>query len=247
MSDRTESVMLWTGGKDSCLALHEAGSRGFEVTSLVTLVPPGERFRAHPVAVLRMQAEAMRLPYRTVEVGMPFRLGYAEALRRIRDEMSVGTIITGDIDAIAGHPNWIRVLSDTLGMEVVIPLWKRDRLALLESMVERKFRVCISCVNRERMGEEWVGSLLDDAGIQKLIRWSSETGGDLCGEQGEYHTLVLDAPMFDRSLQFDQTSVTREGAYSFLNIFNSSVKKRIQYPHIKHSPSSSRISPKVAL
>ncbi len=47
------AVVLWTGGKDSCLALHLSKYK-YHIKALATFVPAGEgEFRAHPQSEMR--------------------------------------------------------------------------------------------------------------------------------------------------------------------------------------------------
>src|SRR6187399_1608364 len=73
-SSNMKSAVLWTGGKDSALALHR--SAGLGVTELVTFVPPDAHFQAHDLELMAWQARALGLPHRRVVVGLPYQEGY---------------------------------------------------------------------------------------------------------------------------------------------------------------------------
>lgn len=241
------AAVLWTGGKDSCLALHEAAGLGYNVSSLVTFVPPDAAFRAHPVPRLRRQAEAMSLPYHTFEVRPPYKQGYQSAFRLMQEELGISHVITGDIDEVGGNQNWVRSIANELGMGVVTPLWERSRQSLMESILEQQFRVCFSYVRSPWLGPEWVGRELTEAVLGELKRVSSETGMDLCGEQGEYHTLVLDAPMFHNPLSLDRARIRTEEGNSFLEFQETSVLKKHRYSFHGNPLPAKLIFPKDAL
>ena len=57
------AAVLWTGGKDSALALHEARLNGCRVRCLVTFASPEPNFLAHPLAFMKLQATALALPH----------------------------------------------------------------------------------------------------------------------------------------------------------------------------------------
>ena len=78
------AAMLWTGGKDSSMALYEANQNGYCVRCLVTFAPPEPNFLAHPLSFIKMQAQALALPHyvcpsarRSREVTRPAWAGYA--------------------------------------------------------------------------------------------------------------------------------------------------------------------------
>lgn len=226
MPGRHPAVVLWTGGKDSCLALHEASALGYSIRSLVTFGPPAAAFRAHPIPFLQKQAEAMGLVHRMIEVMPPLEQGYQRAFRYIRDELGASHVITGDIDEVGTHPNWVKTIAGSLGLNVLMPLWKRERSIVMDSLISNNYRVLFSYVRRPWLGAEWVGRELTETSLGELKRVGMETGMDLCGEQGEYHTLVLDGPMFGRTLHLDLTSVRTEAGSSFLDIQALSIRKK---------------------
>jgi len=65
------AAVLWTGGKDCNLALYEAQQAGYEIVALVTFMMGNGKFKAHPIDVMRLQAEALGIPYITIPVAEP--------------------------------------------------------------------------------------------------------------------------------------------------------------------------------
>lgn len=194
------AVVLWTGGKDSCLALHEALTSGCCVRGLVTFAPPEPQFLAHPVAVMQAQARALDLPHRLLTVEPPHEENYTRNIRALR-EQGVDLLITGDISEVGGSPNWICRCAEPAGMPVWTPLWGRDRRTLLDDLLAQKFSVLFSCVKTRWLAAGWLGRELDALAIHDLQNERARSGLDLCGEEGEYHTLVTDAPRFRQRLQ----------------------------------------------
>jgi diphthine-ammonia ligase len=205
------AAMLWTGGKDSSLALFEAGQNGYCVRRLITFAPPEPDFLAHPLQFMKLQAQALGLPHYVLPVREPFDEGYETHLRKIRDEMGIDAVVTGDIAEVGGSPNWIRERSRPIGMEVHTPLWGRDRGALLEQLLIHEFDVLFSCVKTRWLAESWIGRKLDERAIADLRAVRERTGLDLCGEEGEYHTLVTSGPQFTGAIRVSSHSIrTRE-------------------------------------
>ena len=212
--------VLWTGGKDCALAFLEGQGLGYEICNLVTFIPKrrGEpthtnQFRAHPLEHMEVQSELMGIRHLVMDVESPFKRGYERAIGFLREEHGLDTLITGDIDEIRTHGsgNWIRECSRYSGMRVETPLWKRDREELLYRVMEAGLEVFISCVKEPWFKDgSWIGEL-DSGVIERLKGIGGEPKLDLCGEQGEYHTLVLDGPMFlERRIRFLEYSVIKE-------------------------------------
>ncbi len=214
---RTAAV-LWTGGKDSAFALHLAANRaGYRIERLVTFVPPRAQFRAHPLAVMRLQAKALDLPHRTVLIRKPYRPSYERSLAQLRAE-GIQTLVTGDIDRVGGAPSWIGECARPLGLEVFAPLWQRSRTGILRALIRSRFEVIISCIDRSRLGPEWLARTLDPDAVRDLEEMRRSAGVDPAGEQGEYHTITLDAPMFRRRLAVRSWKPSRYGRWSYANL-----------------------------
>lgn len=212
------AAMLWTGGKDSSMALYEADQNGCCISCLVTFAPPQPDFLAHPMSFIKMQAQALALPHYILPISAPFEKSYEASLCRLRDEMGINCVVTGDIAEVDGNPNWIRERSRSVGMNVHTPLWGRDRNALLRQLLDRGFKARFSCVNRRWLNESWVGRELDDSAIAELCAICEQTDLDMCGEEGEYHTLVVDGPQFTRSIDIRSYSKCATDSLVYMNI-----------------------------
>lgn len=192
------AALLWTGGKDGALALHEARAAGVLVTQLITFTPEEPCFRAHPLSLIDAQARALRVPHRCIVIAEPFGEGYVKAIRELRETDQVDALITGDIAEVGGYPNWVRQCAEPSGMAVLTPLWGRNRRTLLDQLLALDFDVRFSCVKKRWLDASWVGRRLDDSSIAELDECRQCTGLDLCGEEGEYHTMILNGPGFHR-------------------------------------------------
>ena len=81
-----------------------------------------------------------------------------------------------------------------------VALWGCDRFELLNRLLSCKFRAIFSCVKKPWFTDEWLGKELNKDSLDKLGMINAKTGLDISGEQGEYHTLVLDGPPFRKSI-----------------------------------------------
>lgn len=208
--------MLWTGGKDSALALYEARLSGYDIRCLATFAPPEPRFLAHPLAVIELQAKSVGLPHHVLSVDQPYEAGYERALRRLREVTDIDEVVTGDIAEVDGMPNWILERTRAVSMRAHRPLWGRDRESLLRALLQAGFRVIVSCVETRRLAAQWVGRTLDEAAIAELSLIRRGNGLDLCGENGEYHTLALDGPLFDRGIELHGRTTRTAGTLAYL-------------------------------
>lgn len=211
-SDRISTGMSsvavsWTGGKDSSLALYETEMSGYRINCLVTFAPSQERFLAHPLAFMRLQAQALGLEHRVITLEEPYERGYENAISSLNEECGINALVTGDISEIAGHAtNWMMDRCTNCGIDLFRPLWHRDGLQILNRLLSLRFRIVFSCVKRPWFTDDWLGLELSQSVIGRLCELSERTGLDICGEQGEYHTSVLDGPLFKKSIRMTSYS-----------------------------------------
>lgn len=220
------AAMLWTGGKDSSLAFFEAGRDGYAIQCLVTFAPPQAEFLAHPLVFMKMQAQALGLPHHVLPVCEPFAESYESHLRAMRNEMGIDIVITGDIAEVGGAPNWIRERSRPAGMQVHTPLWGRDRRELLEQLSRHGFEVLFSCIKKRWLDESWVGRKLNENAVADLQAVRDRTGLDLCGEEGEYHTLVANGPQFAHAIAVQSYSVRGTESLAYMAIHDLSLAEK---------------------
>lgn len=209
-------IVLWSGGKDAMQALCHAREAGHQVVALVTFAPPSPRFLAHPLSQVRRQAAALGLPHRLITIEAPFDLGYERALAKLKKEWQLDGVVTGDIDSVAGAPNWIRERCRPLGLTVHTPLWQQSREVLLADLLARGIVAHLSCVDTRFLPPEWVGRTLDAATLAELQQLAATRGFDACGEQGEYHTMVTDGPGFAAPLVLGRWQVARQEPLAYL-------------------------------
>ncbi|WP_017786533.1 hypothetical protein [Aeromonas dhakensis] len=209
-------IVLWSGGKDAMQALCHAREAGHQVVALATFAPPSPRFLAHPLSQVRRQAAALGLPHLLVTIEAPFDLGYERALTKLKEEWQLDGVVTGDIDSVAGAPNWIRERCRPLGLTVHTPLWQQPREALLADLLARGIVAHLSCVDTRFLPPEWVGRTLDAATLTELQQLAATRGFDACGEQGEYHTMVTDGPGFTAPLVLGRWQVARQEQLAYL-------------------------------
>ncbi|WP_310597814.1 Dph6-related ATP pyrophosphatase [Aeromonas aquatica] len=209
-------IALWSGGKDAMQALCHARDQGHQVVALVTFAPPNPRFLAHPLPLVRRQAEALGLPHQLVTIAAPFEQSYEQALVSLQREWAIEGVVTGDIDSVGGADNWIRARCQPLGLTVHTPLWQQPRDVLLADLLARGIRAHLSCVDSRVLTPDWVGRALDAASLAELQALAARQGFDACGEQGEYHSMVTDGPGFAAPIPLNGWRVQRQDHLAYL-------------------------------
>lgn len=199
------ALLLWTGGKDSALAFYRAQAAGYEIIRLVTFAPTAPHFRAHPIPVMKKQSACLGVPHEVIIVEEPLKDAYRTALAACAQKYDIATIVTGDIALVNSQPNWIAECCADMAVEILMPLWGEDRGQLMEALVAAGFHVVISCARSKYFSADWIGRRIDEETLAELQTLHEQTGLDMCGENGEYHTLVLDGPIFKYPVALSST------------------------------------------
>ena len=197
--------MLFSGGKDSCLALDK--SRSFhDVTCLISLISENKEsymFHVPNIELTGRQAEAIGLPIvqRRTKGKKERELEDLEtAIGRAKGDFDLEGIVTGAVKSIYQSTRVQRICK-RLGLWCFNPLWLKDEIELLNEVVNSKYEVVISGVFAFPLDEKFLGRKLDNGMIQKLERLRDEYGVSPAGEGGEIETTVIDAPFFKKRLE----------------------------------------------
>lgn len=206
----------WSGGKDSCFALIQAIKQGYQPKALLNVLNEhGKISRSHgiPSEILKAQAERAALPmYLLPSSWQDYEMKFVGALQLLAKEYELQYAVFGDID-LQAHRDWEEMVCRKAGLQAVLPLWKQDRRTLVDEMIASGIETIIVSCN-EIMGERFLGKTLTPAVIDEL----EEIGIDTCGENGEFHTLVLSCPLFSTRLEVEVTSKTLHEDYWFTNL-----------------------------
>jgi len=211
-----KAFVSWSGGKDSCLALDHARRAGYDVAVLLNmLAEDGKYSRSHGLrrSMLKAQADAMGAE---ILFGQTTWEDYEEVfLERLSFLKSRGftTGVFGDID-LEGHRDWVERICRTAGLNAVLPLWNRDRDALLDDFLSSDYRATIVSVREDSLGREWLGRILDRVAVEAF----RTADIDLSGENGEYHTFVFDGPSFKEPVLFKTGDIHDTQGYAFLEL-----------------------------
>lgn len=214
----TESIALcsWSGGKDSCFALMQAIPQGIAPAVLLNVLnEEGKISRSHgiPSSILQAQARAAGIPLHCISSSwQEYEQKFTHALQILKEQYHLTHAVFGDID-LQPHRDWEEKVCTNAGLTAVLPLWQQDRKKLVLQMLEAGIETMIvSCNNT--MGESFIGRKLTPALIDELEALQI----DPCGENGEFHTLVLNCPLFSHPLQVSVTEKLQHEAYWFARL-----------------------------
>lgn len=207
------TLCSWSGGKDSCFALLQAIQMAYTPRVLLNVLnEEGKISRSHgiPSAILHAQAKEAGLPIHMISSSWEaYEQHFTAALQQLKKDHQLTHAVFGDID-LQPHRDWEEKVCGNAGLTAVLPLWQRNRKELVMQMLESGIEtIIISC--NETMGEKYIGKTITPALVDEL----EAIGIDACGENGEYHTLVLDCPLFQNRIGVKVLRALHHGNYWF--------------------------------
>ncbi|WP_433596514.1 diphthine--ammonia ligase [Lysinibacillus xylanilyticus] len=207
-------IASFSGGKDSVLALYKAMKVGEAVGLIVMLEEEGERSRSHgmPPELIRAQAKSIGLPVYTAAASwIEYEKVFMSLLEKAKNQ-GAEVLVTGDLD-MPEHGCWHDKVTKNAGLKLGMPLWEMDHREAVEEFINLGFVTIIVTVNLSLgMREEDLGRTLTHEYIKEL----EARGIDPCGEGGEFHTTVLDGPIFKQPIPVRKCEIIRNGEYAFL-------------------------------
>ncbi len=195
---------LISGGKDSLYAIYLAKKQGYDVTYLLSMISQSSEsymFHHPNINLTKVHAEIMGIPLLVEETLGEKERELADLERLIsKVKNEVDGILTG---AIASNYQMERIdrICRRSGLKSISPLWHINPERYWNDLLNSGFRIMISSVSAEGLGEKWLGRIIDEKAINELKELNRKIKIHLGFEGGEAETLVLDCPMFRRRIE----------------------------------------------
>ncbi|MFA5034148.1 MAG: diphthine--ammonia ligase [bacterium] len=209
-------IVSWSGGKDSCLACYKAIKMGYNVSYLLnTISNEYKRVRFHGTkdTIIQKQAHAIDIPLLQIETNADsYEKEFKEAVRSVLSEGIEGMVF-GDI--FLHMREFADKICNELGIQSIEPLCGYNPEEILQDFIDLGFKSVIVATQANLLGKGWLGRKLDKSFLKYIKRLKSV---DVCGENGEFHSLVIDGPIFKQRINITKShKILREG-YRFLDI-----------------------------
>lgn len=207
-------IVSYSGGKDSTLALYHAMQVGKAIGLIVMLEEQGLRSRSHAMSmeIIQAQANALGLPIITASSSWnDYETEFLKLLAHAKQQ-GAEVLVTGDLD-MPEHGCWHDRITQQAGLKLCMPLWQRPHREVIEEFIQLGFKTMIVTVNLN------LGMKVDDLGKILTLDYIQELenrGIDPCGEGGEFHSTVIDGPLFTAPIAVRKGDILYHENYAFL-------------------------------
>lgn len=212
-------AVMWSGGKDSALALARARRDGRQIGCLLNFIDDATRrvrFHATRAELIAAQADAIGVELRQRATSWSdFEGAFRDTLASIAADGYAG-VVFGDIH-LADVRAWYEERVRAAGLEHVEPLWGEEPLALLREFVSGGGRAVITCCETAKLDERWLGRVIDEQFVGEIGREPV----DPCGENGEYHSFAFAGPAFRAPVAWSAGPRRTEAGFVQLDLLSS--------------------------
>ena len=207
-------IASFSGGKDSMLALYKAKQVAEPLGLIAMLDETEEHSHSHRLTPEFLTAQAQAIGYPIYSRGASWTTYEQHFIELLQEAKKKGAevLVTGDVD-VAYEGTWHADVTNKVGITLSMPLYLKDHRSLVEEFIDLGFIAMVTTVNLSLgMRIEDLGRILTRDFLDELQQRSI----DPCGEGGEFHTTVIDGPIFSAPLQVQPLDIITYENYAFL-------------------------------
>ena len=169
-------------------------------------------FHGTEARLIQLQSQSIGIPLLQKETTWNgYEQEFKEAVKSLLPNGIKGMVF-GDI-YLQEHREWVERVCGELGIEAVEPLWNKDTEKVFTDLIDAGFEAIIVSAKAELIDEDWIGRRVD----RDFMQYLKAKDIDLCGENGEYHTLVVDGPLFNQRIEIIESRTISRDNYWFLD------------------------------
>jgi uncharacterized protein (TIGR00290 family) len=211
-------VVSLSGGKDSVYALYTALKEGLNVTHLMFIMTGGKGHLENK-SMLKLVSEAIGIP--SIVVGRkPDDI--RKALKKINADMLVSGVMT-----TPEHLEYYKEILDPINVKQYAPLFGKNPLVSLAEMQQLGFHNLIIEIDAALgSNKNWLGREIDQGVIDEITELVNNKKMNPIGEWGEYHTIVVDSPIYKKKIQVEKSKTAWKGTKGYFIIKKASLQPK---------------------
>jgi uncharacterized protein (TIGR00290 family) len=214
------AVVSLSGGKDSMYALYVALKEKLPVNYLLFIKSGGKAHLSNRW-LLKLVSESLGIPAVTANGAIP---KIRKTLQKLKTDVLVSGVMT-----TSEHIDYYREICDPINVKHYAPLWGKDPFTALKEMRELGFRMLVVGVDASLASRrEWLGKELDDEMLHEIAELEREQSMNPIGEMGEYHTLVLDCPIYKKEIKVLKSKIVWDGSKGYFVVKKAVLQEKMK-------------------
>jgi len=207
--------VLFSSGKDSVSSAHIMQKQNYLLTCLIHIRSKNKdsyMFQTAGTEIVELQAEAMGLPIIIQETeGQKEEelMDLEKALKKAKEQYQIEGVVSGALFSTYQRDR-IEKVCDRLGLKIFSPLWHKPQDEHMQEIIDNGFEVILTSVAADGLDKTWLGKRIDLQTLKNLQKLNLDTSLNLAGEGGEFESLVLDGPIFNKKIVITSTEIEED-------------------------------------
>jgi len=210
---------LISSGKDSWFAAYTMHKQNYDIACIITMKSANKdsyMFHTPNVNLVELQAKAAGIPLvmqETTGEKEDELEDLKEAMRVAKEKYKIEGIVSGALYSNYQRER-IEKVADAVGLKIFAPLWHIDQEYEMRELLRQGFQIILSSVAAEGFDTSWLGRVLTENDVDKLVVLQNKYGLNIAFEGGEAESLVLDCPLFKKRIVLKETEISEEDTHT---------------------------------
>jgi len=226
-----EVAVLYSGGKDSTLAIEFCREKGWNIKYLLSVKPTrADCYLFHYATVEHTKelAEILGIKHILVSCSVADPKKEAEIVKNVVEKNPVDAVVLGGVGLQITQLRSIQEALKPLKIEVFASHAGQDSLELLKEMINKGYEIIITEIASDGLSKNYLGFRLDKGNLSQFVKLSEKYGFEILGEGGYYNSLVIDGPIFNKRLEILETKRIMDDKYhGYLEVNKTRIANKV--------------------
>lgn len=207
--------VLLSTGKDSVYAAYTMIKQNYSIDCLITIDSDNldsYMFHTPTINLAKLQSKAMNIPliiHKTKGEKEKELDDLRDAIKIAKKEYKIEGIVTGALFSNYQRER-VEKICDELSLKMFHPLWHINQETEMREIIRENFEFIMTKIAGEGLNKSWLNKKVDESTVDKLVALNKSIGFNVAGEGGEFESLVLDCPMFEKKIVIEESSIISE-------------------------------------
>ena len=211
--------VMHSGGKDSTYAAYLMKRQNYELSCLINISCKNRdsyMFQTAGIEVVPLQAKAMDIPLLTkTSSGIKEKelQDLTKVLRVAKKQYHIEGIVTGAV-ASTYQRNRIEQVCEKVGLKIFSPLWQKDQEMEMRELLSSNFKFILTKIASDGLTSEFLGKEFTSQDLTNFLSLQQKNKMNINGEGGEFESIVLNCPLFNKELVIKKSHLNKEDKYT---------------------------------